>query len=59
MVVVHAGVKQGLDQREGKFGVLVTGGSILGLIFVVVVVVVLGIGTAKQSTIGTVRNASK
>ena len=59
MVIVHAGVKQGLDQREGKFGVLGTGGSILGLIFVVVVVVVLGIGTAKQSTIRTVRNAPK
>jgi len=56
LVIVHAGVKQGLDQREGKFGVLGTGGSILGLIFVVVVVVVLGIGTAKQSTMQNSQN---
>ena len=31
LVIVHAGVKQGLDQREGKFGVLGTGDGILGL----------------------------
>ena len=34
LVVVHAGVKQGLDHGEGEFGVLCTGGSFLGLFFV-------------------------
>ena len=34
LVVVHAGVKQGLDHSEGEFGVLGTEGSILGLFFV-------------------------
>jgi len=31
LVVVHAGVKQGLDHSEGEFGVLGTGDGILGL----------------------------
>ena len=31
LVVVHAGVKQGLDHSEGESGVLGTGGSILTL----------------------------
>jgi len=35
LVVVHAGVKQGLDHSEGKFGALGTIGSIPGLIFVI------------------------
>ena len=35
LVVVHAGVKQGLDHSEGEFGVLGTGGSISGLVFVI------------------------
>jgi len=35
LVVVHAGVKQGLNHSEGKFGVLGTGDSILGLVFVI------------------------
>ena len=33
LVVVHAGVKQGLDHSEGEFGVLGTGDCILGLHF--------------------------
>ena len=33
--VVHAGIKQGLDHSEGEFGVLGTGGSISGLVFVI------------------------
>jgi len=33
LVVVHAGVKQGLDHGEGEFGVLGTIGSILDLYF--------------------------
>ena len=33
LVVVHAGVKQGLDHGEGEFGVLGTIDSILGLHF--------------------------
>ena len=35
LVVVHVGVKQGLNHSEGKFGVLGTGDSILGLVFVI------------------------
>ena len=35
LVVVHAGVEQGLDHSEGEFGVLGTGGSISGLVFVI------------------------
>jgi len=31
LVVVHAGVEQGLDHSEGEFGVLGTGDGILGL----------------------------
>ena len=31
LVVVHAGVKQGLDHSVGEFGVLGTGDGILGL----------------------------
>ena len=31
LVIVHAGVKQGLDHSEGESGVLGTGGSILTL----------------------------
>ena len=34
VVVVHAGVKQGLDHSESEFGVLGTSGSILGLSFI-------------------------
>ena len=33
LVVVHAGVKQGLDHSVGEFGVLGTGDGILGLHF--------------------------
>ena len=33
LVVVQAGVKQGLDHSEGEFGVLGTGDCILGLHF--------------------------
>jgi len=33
LVIVHAGVKQGLDHSEGGFGVLGTIGSILDLYF--------------------------
>jgi len=50
LVVVHAGVKQGLDHSEGKFGVLGMGGSILGLSFVIITRLILGTGTAEQST---------
>ena len=51
LVVVHAGVKQGLDHSEGEFGVLGTGGSISGLVFVTVPRFILSAqGTAKQST---------
>ena len=56
LVVVHAGVKQGLDHSEGEFGVLSTSGSILGLIFGGIAPAILDKGTAEQSTIRTVRN---
>ena len=59
LVVVHAGVKQGLDHSEGEFGVLGTSGSILGLHLGIVPIFIIGMGTAKQSTIRTVRNAPK
>jgi len=36
LVVVHAGVKQGLDHSVGEFGVLGTGGSIFGLSFIII-----------------------
>ena len=56
LVVVHAGVKQGLDHSEGEFGVLGTGGSISGLVFVIIVIIVFVVlfdhWTAEQSTIG-------
>ena len=50
LVVVHAGVKQGLDHSEGEFGVLGTGDGILGLSFSIMPKFILGIGTAEQST---------
>ena len=50
LVVVHAGVKQGLDHSESEFGVLGTSGSILGLFFCRIRRVILDKGTAKQST---------
>ena len=51
MVVVHANIKQGLDHREGEFGVLGAGGSILVFFFGSVPRFILDIGTAEQSTI--------
>ena len=51
LVVVHAGVRQGLDHSEGKFGVLGTNGSIPGLFFGRIVFSILSIRTAEQSTI--------
>ena len=55
--VGHAGVKQGLDHRKGEFGVLRMGGSILGLESGrIMFAISKGIGTAKQSTMKTVRN---
>jgi len=59
LVVVHAGVKQGLDHSEGEFGVLGTGGSILGLFFCRIRRVILDKGTAKQSTIENSRKQKK
>jgi len=56
LVDVHTGVKQGLDQGEGEFGVLSTSGSILGLIFGGIAPAILDKGTAKQSTMRIVKN---
>ena len=50
LVIVHAGVKQGLDHSEGKFGVLGTSGSFLCLGFSRIEISILDIGTAEQST---------
>ena len=50
LVVVHAGVEQGLDHSEGEFGVLGAGGSIPGLFFGRIVFSILSIRTAEQST---------
>ena len=50
LVVVHAGVKKGLDHSEGKFGVLGTSGSFLCLGFSRIEISILDIGTAEQST---------
>jgi len=50
LVVVSADEKQGLDNSEDKFGVLGTGGSILGLFFVRMPRFIVSFGTAKQST---------
>ena len=60
LVVVHAGVKQGLDHGEGEFGVLCTGGSFLGLFCSSIVFAILGDkGTAKQSTSENSRKQKK
>ena len=59
LVVVHAGVKQGLDHSEGEFGVLGTGGSILGLFFVRIRRVIFDKGKAKQSTSENSRKQKK
>ena len=50
LVVVHAGVKEGLDHSGGKFGYLGTSGSILGLFFGRIVFLILSTRTAEQST---------
>ena len=59
VVVVHAGIKQGLDHSEGEFGVLGTGGSILGLFFVRIRRVIFDKGKAKQSTSENSRKQKK
>jgi len=55
MVVVHAGVKQGLDHGEGEFGVLGISSSILGPAFGRVPMI-LGMGTPEQSTMQNSQN---
>ena len=59
LVVVQAGVKQGLDHSVGEFGVLGTVDCILGLHFGSIVFSILGIGTAEQSTIGNCQKQKK
>jgi len=59
LVVVHVGVKQGLDHSVGEFGVLGTVDCILGLHFGSIVFSILGIGTAEQSTIGNCQKQKK
>jgi len=51
LVVVHTDVKQGLDHREGEFGVLVTIECKLGLGFDRMPRFTFGFGTAEQSNI--------
>jgi len=46
LVVVHAGIKQGLDHSKSKFGVLGTIDCFLGLLFSGIAPTILGIGTA-------------
>jgi len=48
--VIHAGVKEGLDHSESKFGVLGPGGSFLGLFFCRILhKILIDLVTAKQS----------
>jgi len=50
LVVVHAGVKEGLDHSEGEFGAFGTGDCVLGLNKGGIKIVILSMGAAKQST---------